>query len=424
MLIAVVSAPVPARAGAVGISPISLEYKEALRGSSQVQTLRLSNEPSSGDSGTLAFSVKALGEVAPWVSFLPLDDDRPRDVFEVVERRTEAIRVVIKVPADTPNRAYTGTLFIEAARTNAVVKAGSSGVGTAAEVPVTVSVNGVERRGAVVRDFLVEDAEVGLPQRFTAKIANTGNVSVAAQLDTKISRGGSEVATLTTKGQNFPVLPGVDGDVHLDWETAEQLGGDYTATLTVTDTAGLKPLVIASKTVPFRLEPRGTFTRSGEFTKFVLLNQPAKGELLVAEATFLNSGKIPTQAILDSDILLNGKLIKNMQSLPRTVRPGQTGRITVSIDSLQEGKYTIKGRINFDGEVSDDRELAFTVNSSGSSGAAVVGPTAGPTEAATSSSSTSSTSSTSSVPFLIGGAAAVLGAAGAAFALGRRKRQR
>jgi hypothetical protein len=419
LFVTLFSAPLPAHAGAVGVSPISLSYNEALRGSSQVQTLLLSNEPSSGDSGTLAFSMKAQGEVAPWVSFLPLGDDRPRDVFQVVERETEAIRVVVKVPVDTPNRSYSGTLFIEAARTNAVVKPGSAGVGTAAEIPVTVSVNGVERRGSVVRDFLVEEAEVGLKQRFTAKITNTGNVSVAAQLDTTILRGGAEVATLTTKDQNFPVFPGVDGDVTIDWDTAEQLGGDYIAKLTVSDVSGIKPAVIGTKTVPFRLEPRGTFTRSGEFTDFILLNPPAKGELLVAEATFLNSGKIPTQAILDSDILLNGKLIKNVQSLPRTVRPGQTGRITVSIDSLLEGKYTIKGRINYDGEVSDDRELAFEV---GGSGASAAGPTAGPTVAATSSSSSSSSSSsTSSVPFIAGGGAAVIGAAGAAFLVGRRK---
>jgi hypothetical protein len=414
LLIALCSAPLPAQAGAVGISPLSLDYQQALRGGSQVQTLLLSNQPSSGNPGTLAFSVKAQGEVAPWVSFLPVDNETPQTIFEVPQAETKVIRVIVKVPTDAANRLYNGTIFIEASDKATKAQAGQVGVGTAAELPVTISVNGVERRESTVRDFLVEPAEVGLKQRFTAKVSNTGNISVASELDVKIKRGDTDVATLSTKGQNFPILPGVDGDVTVDWDTAEQLGGDYTATLTVSDIAGSQPKVIGTKAVPFRLEPRGTFTRSGEFTKFILLNPPAKGELVVAEATFLNSGKIPTQAILDSDISLNGKLIKNVQSLPRTVRPGQTGRITVSVDSLEEGTYTIKGRINYDGEVSDDRELTFKVSGAGASAA---GPTAGPTAAASSSSS-----STSSVPFIAGGAAAVLAAAGAAFLVGRRQR--
>jgi hypothetical protein len=411
------STPLPARAGAMGISPLSLRYDQALRGGSQVQTILLSNQPSSGNPGSLAFSVKAQGEVAPWVSFLTLDDETPRTIFEVPQTQTTVVRVMVNVPSSAANRLYNGSIYIEATDPKAVQKPGESGVGTATELPIAIAVDGVERREAAVRDFLVEPAEVGLKQRFVAKVANTGNIAVASQLDVTIKRGGKDVTSLSTEGQNIPILPGVDGDVTVDWDTAEELGGDYTAALTVSDIAGDKPKVLGTKTVPFRLEPRGTFTRSGEFTKFILLNPPVKGELLVAEATFLNSGKIPTQAILESDISLNGKLVKTVQSLPRTVRPGATGRITVAVDSVEEGNYTIKGRINYDGEVSNERELKFAL---GADSSIAAGPSAGPTT--TAPAAVTKSSSPSSVPYLVGGGAAVISAAAVAFVLGRRKR--
>jgi hypothetical protein len=361
----------PANAG-VGIAPVEIKFDEALRGGTFEQSLQLSNEPSdgagaAGDAKLLEFKVKSQGEIADWISFLGPDSEIPQTSFKVAKGDRLGVRVRAKIPSEAANRIYSGSLFIEAVGIDpeSVGKAGV-GVGTAAQINVTISVGGTERREAVVGDFVIDNAEVGLKQRFTAKIRNNGNVGVSAQLDVKVTREGADAVSLTSAGKNFPILPAADGEVFIDWDTSEQLGGAYKAEFKVSDLSGVSPIVLGTKTIPFRLEPRGTFTRSGEFVGLTLKNLPEAGGLIVAEAQFLNSGKIPANAIFDGEISLNGKLIKSIQSLPRTVRPGETGPINITLDSAEAGKYRISGKINFDGEVSPEKVLEFTVKPVGS----------------------------------------------------------
>jgi hypothetical protein len=358
----------PRAEAAVGISPVNLDFDEALRGGTFVQTMQLSNETSEdpsaagGDAALLEFKIQTKGEIADWISISGGDGGAPQTSFKVAKGDRTTMRVQVKVPADAANRKYLGTVFIEAVEIN-IATAGQSGAnaGSAAEIPIVVNVGGTERRDARVEDFVVDGAEVGIKQRFLAKVSNGGNVTVAAQLDTKITRAGAAVASLSTKGQNFPIFPAESGNVSLEWDTSEQQGGDYKAEFTVTDVSGVKPIVLGTKSVAFRLEPRGTFTRSGEFADLTLKSQPEQGGLVVAEALFLNSGKIATNAIFDGQISLDGKLIKTVQSLPRTVRPGETGPIGISFDAVEAGKYRISGKINYDGEVTPEKVLEFTI---------------------------------------------------------------
>lgn len=351
----------------VGIAPVNLQFDEALRGGTYEQSLQLSNEPSTGagaggDAKLLEFTVKAQGETAQWITFFPPESETPQTSFKVAKGDRLNVRVRAKVPGEAANRAYKGTVFIEAVGIDpeSVGQAGSN-VGTAAEIAVTINVGGTERREATVSDFVIDNAEVGLKQRFTAKIRNSGNVGVTAQLDVKVTRAGADSVLLTSAGNNFPVFPAQDGAVFIDWDTSEQLGGAYNAEFKVSDLSGVTPIVLGTKTIPFRLEPRGTFTRSGEFVGLTLKNLPEAGGLIVAEALFSNSGKIPANAIFDGEISLNGKLVKSIQSLPRTVRPGETGPINITLDAAAAGDYRISGKINFDGEVSPEKVLEFTV---------------------------------------------------------------
>jgi hypothetical protein len=366
-----IATSMPAHAG-VGIAPVEIKFDEALRGGTFEQSLQLSNEPSegagaAGDAKLLEFKVKSQGEIADWITFYVTGSPTPQTSFKVAKGDRLEVRVRAKVPSEAANRVYKGSLFIEAADIDpeSLGKAGV-GVGTAAQINVTINVGGTERRGAVVGDFIVDSAEVGLKQRFAAKIFNSGNVGVTAQLDVKVTREGSEGVSLTTAGKNFPILPAADGEVFIDWDTSEQLGGAYKAEFKVSDLSGVTPIILGTKTLPFRLEPRGTFTRSGEFVGLTLKNLPEAGGLIVAEAEFLNSGKIPSNAVFDGEISLNGKLIKSVQSLPRTVRPGETGPINITLDSAAAGKYRFSGSINFDGEVSPEKVLEFTVKPVGS----------------------------------------------------------
>ena len=396
----------------VGIAPTSLTYDDSLRGGVFLQSLLLSNEPSTlpnaKDAKLLKFSVKSRGEVAPWVSFAI--DGKPeagRELAVPISGRI-VLQVLVRVPADAPNRGYSGNLLVEAQdAANSAIGSGA-GVSTAAEIPLLVNVGGTERREAKVSDFVVPVGEVGAKQRFEARIANSGNVSVAAQLDVSVTRNGSSVVELSSKGNNFSIFPAKDDSVFVEWDTAEQLVGGYVATMTARDVSGPSPVVLGTRTVPFRLEQRGTFTRTGEFVSLVLTDKPdASGGLAVAEAKFFNTGKIEASAVFDGKLSLNGKLIKEIQSLPRAVAAGVTTPLGISFEATKNGDYRLEGSINFDGQVTKSRSFEFNV---AGDGATVSERTVG------------SSSSTSKLFGLMGGGLAVVGLGGLAFLRVRRRR--
>lgn len=413
VLASVALRPGVASAG-VGIAPISLTYDDSLRGGVFSQSLLLSNEPSTlpnaKDAKSLKFSVKSRGEVAPWVSFAIDGKPETADKLAVALSNRIVLQVLVRVPADAPNREYSGNLLVEAEdATNAVIGSGA-GVSTAAEIPLIVNVGGTERREANVTDYVIPNGEVGSKQRFVAQISNSGNVSVGAQLDVSITRNHSNVADLSTKGSNFSILPAKSDSVFVEWDTAEQLVGGYVATMTARDVSGPSPVVLGTRTVPFRLEQRGTFTRTGEFVSLVLTDKPdASGGLAVAEAKFFNTGKIEASAVFDGKLSLNGKLIKEIQSLPRAVAAGVTTPLGISFEATKNGDYRLEGSINFDGQVTKSRSFEFNV---AGDGATVSERTVG----------SSSSSSTSKLFGLMGGGLAVVGLGGLAFLRVRRRR--
>jgi hypothetical protein len=406
----VVMSASPAHASGVGISPTTLEYNEALRGGTFVQTLLLSNEASkagtpgsTGDAKLLKFDLETKGETAKWITFVSPDNPTPTTTFKVAKGQRAQVEVQVRIPKDAPNRPYVGSVFISAQEVSDGVLTSGAGVSTAADIPVTINVGGQERRAATVGDFIVDNGEVGLLQRFRAKVLNTGNVSVAAQLEVALTREGKEVTTLTSAGQNFPVNPLQDGEVFIDWPTAEQLGGAYNAKFTVSDVSGPTPIILGKNDVEFRLEPRGTFTRTGTFNSIKVLEVPEVGGLAVVEGTFTNTGKIDTNAIFDGQVMLNGKLTKSQQSLPRTIRPGETAAINLSFDAPTAGTYTLVGKINFDGQLSEEKSVEVVVG--------------------TKSTGTKSSGSTNPAVFAGGGALALFGGVGTVIALRRRHRR-
>jgi hypothetical protein len=395
----------PASAG-VGVSPITLEFDDALRGGTFQQSLLLTNEPSGNaanpDEGAklLTFKVAATGQAGSWVSFAPVGSTTPKTSYELGLRERAEVAVTVAVPADAANGTYTAAVEVEATQDVDVAGKSQAGVSSLAEVPITIVVGGTEKREAAVVDFAVDEAEVGMTQRFQAKVRNTGNVTVLSQLDLVVTRDGGQPITLSTKGGTFPVAPGQTDSVFFDWETAEQLGGVYTAKFSVTDTAGGSPKVIGTNDVAFRLEPRGTFTRSGQFADFVIREAPEVGGAGIVRGSFFNTGKIATNATLTAQVSRNGKLLKEVQSQPRNVRPGETGPIDLTIEAPEKGTYTVVGSFNFDGEVTEPKTVEFTVGT------------------------VSASSSTLRNLLLIGGAALVVAGIVARFVLvsGRRKR--
>jgi hypothetical protein len=350
----------PAGAQGVGISPVRLVFDDALRGGTYADWLILSNSDTEGDT---EFRLRAIGEIASWVHFYGPDaGETESSSFQVPPSESIQVGVTVEIPADVANGDYSGQIEVTAHDVvDAAAKPDGADVGIGGRVDVMIGVSGDENRAGRVLDAFVSNAEVGMDQRFEARVQNTGNVSMQTQLDVRIVRDGAEIARLSTAGQNFPVLPAQDGSVFTLWPTTEQRAGSYTAEFTVVDVAGARPLELGTAVVPFRLEPRGTYTRAGTFDDLALRNEPAPGGVAQFAAVFTNTGEIEVQAVFAGELYRDGELVRAVESLALASRPGETVTIDLPVDVGDAGDYRLVGKVNFEGSLTADREVSFAV---------------------------------------------------------------
>jgi hypothetical protein len=355
--------PATAHAG-VGVAPVIIEVDDALRGGRYVNTLILTN---TDDENAATFTVTPVGDIVDWIS-VSLTGEAPADTFVVPAGSRITVDVTIDVPAEAANSSYEGGL--EVLGSTGEVGDGAdddvaSGVQMGGLVLVTVDVTGTEKRAASVVDYQIANAEVGMDQRFSAIISNDGNVQAIGRLDVEIRRDGQTVAQLTTDGEPWVVLGGSTGPVEVLWPTSEQAAGDYTATFTVSDVATATPVELDVREIPFRLEPLGTFTRSGELVDFAIASQVGLDVPIVAAATFANTGEIDTTGVLQAKLYRGDELLAVTQSLERVAPVGENVTMSATFEISEPGTYRIEGQVNYDGELTETKAFDLEIDSAG-----------------------------------------------------------
>ena len=364
---AVLSISVPlaisaAHADGIGISPVSIDLTDTLRGGTYDGTLTLSNGNGTVDTN---FTLHPTGDLAAWVEVVRLDDGTSATTLPVAHSTSVQVAVRVHVPPTAANGTYTGGIEVLSSEVSAVAKQGSgSAVQLGGLVTMSVAVNGTEHRDARVNDVSADKAEVGMAQRISAVVQNLGNVAVQPLVEVSIERNGQSVATLTSKGKADPVAPAATGTEFVDWNTAEAPVGDYTAQVTVTDTAGSNPVVLGHSSVAFRLEQRGTYTRSAELGGLRLLAAPALDQLTQVQATLSNTGKIATSGVVSIEVYRDGKLIDTARSLERAVRPGEAAAIVVPVATQKTGTYRLVATADYEGSITAPQEITFQLGNS------------------------------------------------------------
>lgn len=351
--------PLVARADGIGISPAILEYVDALRGGTYTATLTLSNTSPTSDN---AFEITAIGDTADWITLELREDGSDASRVVVGPDSSVQIAVLLTVPADAANGAYTGALDVLSTEIDEDVGDGSgAGVQIGGLVDISVQVVGDQRRQATVGDMYVDPAEVGMMQRFNAVVQNLGNVQVEPVLEVEISRDGAVVDRISSAGTMNPVLAGTSRVTFVEWDTSERTVGTYQAAFRVTDIAGGEPVELGTRVVEFRVDQLGTYTRQGTLDAFVVLGEPQLGALTNVEATFTNTGRIASAAIATVEMYRDGVLVATEVSLERATRPGETAKIVLPVPTSDYGDYRLVGTVNYEGLVTDPLEVEFSL---------------------------------------------------------------
>lgn len=347
-------------ADGVGISPAVIEYPDTMRGVTYTANLTLSN---TSETTSNEFRITPVGDVAEWIELERRDGAGEASTVLVEPRSAVQVAVLLTVPPTAANGSYSGGLDVVSTDVDVDLGEGSgSSVQIGGLVDVTVEVVGDQRRDARVGDMYVEPAEVGMLQRFNAVVENRGNVRVEPLVEVAILRDGEVVERLSSAGTMNPVFPSSSGTTFVEWDTAEQTVGPYEAEFRVLDVAGAEPIELAAAVVDFRLEQLGTFTREGTFDSLEVLGAPQLGALTNVEATFTNTGLITSKAVASVEIYVDGELVDTTVSLERSTRPGETAKIVLPVPTREHGGYRLVGTVNYEGLVTEPREVVFRLD--------------------------------------------------------------
>lgn len=377
----------------IGVSPSELDFGNVLRDEPTVRFIEVQNTVN----GSARVGFQREGLLAEWVRL-------PEDVTVPPESTTQ-IPLTLEVPSDAPHGAHDGRITV-------ILRANDHADPTTVAVQVGVLVRlvaSVGGQGIIALDagrLVVPDAEQGGSVPFSFWLRNRGNVRVAPMVDVRIvdAHGGvAHAETLTA-----PVVPaGVEEEIALR-VSPRLTPGQYWLELVVR--AGDEEAM--REKVTFDVLEEGMLRRKGEMGAISTVDLQTKGtshrmvsgKAFVIQVPFRNVGEVDVDARFRGHISKDGVLLKELDTEPLRVAPGENVTIEILSAGFSEpGAYSIRGKVYYSGKVTEENEWILNLQPGAAHDAALDGATAatpGP-----------------------GGALVALVAAGVAVALGRQQRR-
>ncbi len=341
----------------IGVYPAIVAFPDALRGREYYGTVGIMN----GGPRERTYHFEAKGDAAQWIAFYA--SDRTTALAEVTVPAHDKAQVLIRavVPPEVPNGEYTSTVGV---LTTTTTREGSdtsgAGVTLGAEVSVALAVTGTQKIDGQFIDAAASDVESGYPLRIATRLANTGNVQLNPVIDVDIvDATGQRVDHITSTDQ--VLYPNDDRQIIVEWDTTGRAIGERVGRISVK----LGPLDLGAKDVRFNIMPPGTYTRSGELDEIRLVNEPRAGDYAKLVAVFRNTGQIETKGKFIGELYVADRLIDQLTSTEDLLLPGGTGDLELLARVPQNGTYTVKGKINYEGRETGMRDFTFTVGDEG-----------------------------------------------------------
>ncbi|MDP2948185.1 MAG: hypothetical protein Q8P22_01430 [Chloroflexota bacterium] len=345
---------VQAQDGGIGIYPVIIELKDALRGGEYVRTFTVINQQDSD----LTFEFQREGDVGAWVSLvLPNDPATPVDTILAPANSDTTLILRLVIPPDAPNGPHSGKIsFQSVLPTEENPESSAVGVSIGVAAKVEVDVTGEQKLTGAVVDIAISDVEVGYPLRIRTKFQNTGNVKAKPQIGLQVKDAQAAVVGEGSYSDTA-VDPGATNVINSDWDTSGKDPGDYVAGVAVS----LADAQLDARQLNFRILPRGALTRQGVLEELTLDNAPYAGAVAKISAHFRNIGQIETRATFLGEIYYKTTLVKALSGAERLVQVGETASLEIFADVPQAGSYTVSGKVNYEGKETEVRELIFKV---------------------------------------------------------------
>lgn len=341
----------PVCAAKLALVPNQLKIENAMRGGEYERIVTVIT-----DENARVF-LRTEGVAGGWISVYEFEN-QTAPVEEVIadENGRSVLLIRIKIPSDASNGTYTASLIAEVILSGAE-NSGGTGVGLRASVGITLEVTGTQILSGAVEYIMVEDTEVGYPLRIGVRFRNTGNVVATPEIRTTITKDGSPLDNFVRA--EVGVAPEKTETITVEWDTTGRETGRYEASVEVM----LGGEVLAAENQEFELLPFGTLSRRGELVELEYDGEPSVGSKIRILATFLNTGEIDTRARLVGEVHVDGVFTDNLSSDERWVEPGEKVTLRAYLGIEKTGRYVVEGWVEYDGKVTEVKELSFKVGS-------------------------------------------------------------
>jgi hypothetical protein len=343
----------PAFVNAVGISVTKaiIDYDNVLKGGYAEDILYVSTDAPFN----IPISYELIGDIKDWLSIDP-DLNSPNTTIFINNSNYQAVRVLVKPPADTPAGTYNGTVRIITGTVNKPGGQYGSQLQAAFMIRLTVKVTGTEFLSCNGAGITIKDTEVGSPLEYDMSVSNAGNIRVRPTITMDIWNQDQTklVSTKKLDFNNMEVLPTTIQAFTNTFSNDLRIG-QYWAYVTVAPCGN-------SGLVTFNVYEKGTMVDTGELIR--IDNQPwAKiGDIVPISAAFKNTGQRTVSAKFKGVITSENKIVQTIDSDFYDIAPGKTGNIQVFFTPKKFGQYVISGRVLYNNKLSFEKSSVLNVN--------------------------------------------------------------
>lgn len=335
-------------ATSIGVSKAVINYQEVLKGGYAEETFVTSTDSKEN----VEIQYEFLGDIAEWLSIESEDD------FQISINNPETIKLIVEPPNTVPNGVYEGVLRITTGQLTRAEGQFGSIIKSAFRIKVTVVITGRETQACSVGGIKISDTEYDQDLELSATIKNKGNVNLIPEFEIDI--WNSEQTRLLKTYEIFSgrtIRPTQTVSLFQTFSHDLDMGQYF---------ADVKVLNCGDKsTSTFEILDRGQVADKGELLQVYNQAWAKTNDIVPIAGNFQNVGERTVNVKLKGTILLNGKLVKVIDTDLVEVIPGELSKIETFFNPTEPGQYLIKVRALYNGKLTFEKESVLNVNPSG-----------------------------------------------------------
>ncbi|MFH1506731.1 MAG: hypothetical protein ABIE94_07160 [archaeon] len=332
---------------AIGVNKAVVTFSDVLRGGYAEQTVLVNTDATY----TVPVSYEMEGEIADWFTILP----NATDELKVNRTRKLLLKMILNPPADVATGNYTGNMRVSLGISGDLPGAIGTSIISAFLVKIKVEITGDEIVKCVAGGFEVVDTEIDFPTEFFATVRNQGNVRLSPSFILRIWDQDQETVMLSEEfkaGNN--ILPTTEEMIVKTLEFDLPIGQYW---------VDIESVECGNNVLrTFSIVERGGIIDQGEFVRLKAKGWAVTGEVVPINASFRNLGPRTVAAKFKGTASLNDQVIEVLESDELNVRPGETLLLQSFFKPEMAGRYTLSGRIIYNGKLTYERQATLNVN--------------------------------------------------------------